>query len=350
MIQTKDSVRALEEYYVLQDHSVIKLNQNESPLDVPKHLKEKILNRLNEWHFNRYAANRPEALHEAIAAYTGHPAEGIIAGNGSNELIQAVLAAFCDAGDKILVVSPGFSVYTRVAKITGLGVVDIPLREDLAFNVPAIVKHAGDVDMLIFANPNAPTGTVMTMNDIREIAENFNGPIVIDEAYFEFHRDSALPLMQSHENIIILRTFSKAFSLAGLRLGYLMAVPRLATDIEKAKLPFSVGILGQIAGEVLMRNHHVVDQLADEIIDERDRLIKTMQAMDGIHVVESHTNFILFSVAGKQATDVHESIYKRGVLLRYLGGERLRDYIRVSVGTREENDTFLNILSDVASS
>jgi len=348
MRYVKESVKNLSEYYVLQDFSVIKLNQNESPYDVPEVLKKEILDRLSKTEWNRYCENRPSRLIKTISDFTKFPEEGIVAGNASNEIIQAVFAGFCREGDKIVVISPGFSVYPRLAQIYEMEVVSVPLLTNFEFDVPGIVEAAKEVKMVILPSPNNPTGTSISIDDVIQITENIKGIFVLDEAYIEFHKKSAQEYINKYENLVIIRTFSKAFSLAGLRLGYLLAQPHITKELEKAKLPFSVGIFQQIAGEVLMKNYHIIKKNVDAINDERNKLIEQVSSLSKVQPIPSSANFFIFSVDGFDAKQAYDYFYKNGILLRHFGETRLKDYLRVTIGKPEENDKFMAVLKKLA--
>jgi len=343
----KDSVKQLENYVVSQDQSVIKLNQNESAYDVPNGLKEEIIHRLERQNWNRYCENRPDGLISAIAAYRNFPEQGILAGNGSNEMIQTVISGTCREGDRIVVVSPGFSVYPRLAKIWNIDTISVPLRDDFSFDVPIIIEKAQNARMVILASPNNPTGSVLQPDEISKILESIPGIFVLDEAYFEFHGDTAQDLIEKNERLIILGTFSKAFSLAGLRLGYLLAQPAVAQQLEKAKLPFSVGIFQQIAGEILLKNRDQLQPVIDEIIEQRDWLFGQVSQRETVSAVASAANFFLFRLSGFDGAGLFKEFYKRGILLRHFRDERISDFLRVSIGTPKENKKFLQILDEI---
>ncbi len=348
MRNLKQVLMELDTYYVLQDDEVIKLNQNESPYDVPSELKAEIQEKLQLAAWNRYAELRPQSLINAISEYTNYPTDGIIPGNGSNEMIQTLMNAFCYSGDKILVITPGFSVYPRLAKIMDMEVIEVPLLSDFGFDVPKIIEKAADVQLLFLAIPNAPTGTILKVKQIEEIAHNINGTLVVDEAYYEFYGHSAQSLLKTIDNLVVIRTCSKAFSLAGLRLGYMLANPEAAIHIEKAKLPFSVGVFQQIAGEILMKNYSYIQKIAGQIVEERERILREMRAFPNLKVVPSYTNFILFEIANKAAKEVYQAFYEKGVLIRVFKGGRLDSYVRMTVGSPYENNVFLKKLMQIA--
>ena len=340
----KESVTSLSEYYVLQDHSVVKLNQNESPYDVPAELKNEILDRLAKTEWNRYCENRPSELIKAISDFTKFPEEGIVAGNASNEIIQAVFAGFCRQGDKIVVITPGFSVYPRLAQIYEIDVASVPLLTNFEYDVPGIIEAAKDAKMVMLPSPNNPTATSISIDEVIQIAENINGIFILDEAYIEFHGETAQEFIHKYENLVIIRTFSKAFSLAGLRLGYLLAQPHIAKELEKAKLPFSVGIFQQIAGQVLMNNYPAIKKNVDIIIEERDKLFSQVSNIPNVHAIPTSANFFIFKVDGFNASQAYDYFYENGLLLRHFGDERLKDYVRVTIGKPDENEKFIAVL------
>jgi len=200
---------------------------------------------------------------------------------------------------------------------------------------------------MFLAVPNSPTGTALDFNQVKNIAESVPCVVAVDEAYHEFCGETVLPLISDHDNIVILRTFSKALRLAGLRLGYLLGPAPLIKEFKKAKLPFSVGLFQQIAGEILLRNSPLFLQSAEQINQEKDRVFDELEKMEGVNAVPSLANFILFEVQGVGAKDVFRELFDGGIVVRGFDSERLENMIRVTIGTPEENDTFLHILRDV---
>jgi len=342
----RDSVIELTEYFVLQNDSVAKLNQNESPYDLPPVLKKQILQKLSEINWNRYPSLRMSDLTEAITAYTGYSGSGIIVGNGSNEMIQTIFSSVCEPRDKVLLISPGFSIYPRVASLMNFEIVEVPLLKDFRFDIPSIIEKSRDVRMIILASPNNPTGTALSVKDIEEIGQKVRCLLVVDEAYFEFYGQTAQSLFNTLNNLVIIRTLSKAFGLAGIRFGYLMARPELVKQIQKAKLPFSVGIFQQITGQVVMCNTDHVKNCVNNIINERERIFLHLSEMEGIVPIPSFTNFILFEMKDKSAKSVFDSLYKKGVLVRYFDTQRLKNMLRVTIGTPAENDLFVKSLRE----
>lgn len=337
----------LPQYVVPQNGARIKLNQNESPFDVPEQLKKEILSRLENVSWNRYPACNAARIIKALSRYTNLSDDCIFVGNGSNEILQAIFSATCEQTDPVVFVSPGYSVFSRLAQILRLRVTTVPLLEDFRFDVTALMKEAARARLVVLATPNNPTGTTLSLKEIEAITACSNGVVVIDEAYYEFNKITAQVLLKTYNNLIITRTFSKAFGLAGLRLGYLLTQPENAREIEKARLPFSVGIFQQIAGEVLLGNSDVLDRVIQEIIDERERIFSLLRALPGITPIPSSANFILFHVEGMSAEAVFKTLYKKGVLIRHFNSERINKMLRVTIGKPAENDVFISCLQEL---
>ncbi len=343
----RKSIQELKEYSVPQDNYEVKLNQNESPYDVPKNLKEEISKRILSADWNRYPSRTAIPLVEAISEYTNFPREGIVAANASNEVLQGVFQTTCNAGDRLVAISPGFAIYPYLSQIMDLNLIEVPLLEDFSFDVPEIIKQGKDAKMVVLALPNNPTGTTISNEQIEEIAQNINGIFVVDEAYFEFSKKTAISLLDKYDNIIIIRTLSKAFGLAGLRLGYLLTNSMLASAVQKAKLPFSVGIFGQIAGEILLKKNEYIKDVVKKILDEKEKVFSELKRIQTIEPVPSFTNFILFKTQNVSGKDLFEEMYRRGVLLRFFNTPRLENILRVTVGEPEQNEIFIKTLKEV---
>ena len=347
MNTVRKTVLELTKYDVSQDRSVIKLNQNESPYDLPSELKSLVLKRLKKMKWNRYPFLAAKGLIGAISQHTGFSEAEIVIGNGSNEILSAVFQTFCEMGDKVVFVSPGFSIYPRLARIMGLEICEVPLLKNYSFNVDAIVENSHGAKMIVVASPNNPTGTVLSINQIKTILKGVNCPLVLDEAYFEFYGVSAQNLIYDFENLIIIRTFSKAFGLAGIRLGYLLAKREIAEAIRKIRLPFSVGMFQQIVGETVLSHSEFTKKYTEKIIKEREKLYDEMSRIPRIKPIRSKTNFIFFTLENILARDLFETLYKNNILIRYFDSEDLKYALRVTVGTSSQNNIFLEQLKKI---
>lgn len=348
MSMLRQSVEGIGAYVVDQDLSLIKLNQNESSLDVPADLKEEIFERLRRTGWNRYPIDGSGVLEERIAARTGFPVSGILAGNGSNELIQTLFIAACSKGDRAVTVKPSFSVYKRVAGLLGVELDEIPLGAGFAYDAEAIVERARGARMTILAVPNNPTGTTLPPADLERIARSTEGLLVIDEAYQEFQGWNAQELVSRFKNVVILRTMSKAWRLAGARLGYLLGREETAKALSKAKLPFSVDAFARTIGEVVIGRGDLLDAVVRTVRSERERVLRAMESIPGLSPIPSATNFVLFEVKDRPARNFFQALRDKGVLVRVYDEPDLKNYLRVTVGEPAENDAFLAAAREIA--
>src|ERR1043166_5755753 len=271
----KPAVRALRAYTLSPHRASIKLNQNENPWDAPARIKDEVLRRFAARNWSRYPDFVPTGLHERLAQFAGWKPDGVIAGNGSNELIQAVLMVTMGAGKRLLVSEPTFMLYRQVATVLDGEVEAVPLRPDLKYDTRALLKtiETRQPDVTIICSPNNPTGCVLDEHALRSMLNAAQGIVAIDEAYHEFAQRSVVPLLNEHENLVVLRTFSKAMAYAALRVGYLLASPDLVREIRKAVLPYNLNVFSQIAAEVALENYeHELRPLVKKILAERDRL------------------------------------------------------------------------------
>ena len=341
----RSALSDLNPYLVDQNTSGVKLNQNESPYDIPARFKKRILEALARQPWNRYPAHPPAGLIAAIARNAGVPKECVVVGNSSNEIIMAALQTICEPGDALVVVSPGFAIYPRVGRILGLTMPDVPLRGDFAFDLEPLKAAAQSAAAVILASPNNPTGTALGLGQIRDLCRKAKGIVVVDEAYHEFHGINAVRLLREHTNLVLIRTFSKAFNMAGIRLGYLIARPDLAKTIENVKLPFSVGPWQQAAGELILNQTPFRERIVKRIIKERGRVEAALKAIPGIVPVPSQTNFVLFEIKSGQPAEIIKDLARNGVLVRTFDHPRLKNHARVTIGTPAENSVFLRTLA-----
>lgn len=342
----KPEVRAIRAYHLPSLHASVKINQNENPFNAPEEIRREVLSRLERRPWSRYPPFVPSNLLEKLAAHTGWRADGILAGNGSNELIQALMTATVSHGTKVIVIEPTFTLYGQFTKILGGEVISVLLNDNLTFNVPRIASRQAlsKADMLFLCSPNNPTGCSISERDIRLLLRNTEGLVVVDQAYVEFGGDNFVPLLAEYPNLIILRTFSKAMAMAGLRVGYMLAAPELVQEINKAKLPYSINFFSVTAAEVALERFHYLEPLIDTIKSERNRLFAELQTIEGLIAVPSSANFILIRTR-IGATELFEALHARGILVRDVSKyPMLSDFVRITVGTHAENDRLLHEL------
>lgn len=346
----KGEVRALRAYSLSADRARVKINQNENPWDVPARIREETLRRLESRQWSRYPDFVPESLHARLAEFSHWRKDGIIAGNGSNELIQALLMVTVGPGKRVLICEPTFALYRQLTTVLGGEVISVPLTAELVYDRFALEKTVSDLqpDVTIVCSPNNPTGCVLMDDDLRTLLKSTNGLVVIDEAYHEFAGCSVVPLLRDHENLVVLRTFSKAMALAALRVGYLLAAPELACEISKAVLPYNLNAFSQTAAEVAVEMYEdELVPLVRRIIAERERLFGALRLIKGLEPVRSHANFMVVrsSINPKQ---VFAELLRRDILIRDISGyPMLKNYFRVSVGTPPENDLLLAALREI---
>jgi len=346
----KRRVRELRPYSLRPDRAPVKLNQNESPWDTPHEVKQETLRRVALRPWSRYPDFAPHRLHEKLARHCGWIAEGIIAGNGSNELIQALLMATISDGKRVLISEPTFALYRQIATILGADVISVPPTPDLNYDARSLVNtiQTQRPEITIICSPNNPTGCLISRPDLVSILKASSGLVVIDEAYGEFAGDTVVPLLQQHSNLIVLRTFSKAMALAGLRIGYLLAGSELVTEISKAMLPYYLNLVSQTAAEVALEMYNdKLKPVVELIRRERERLFAELQTISGVTPLRSHANFILVRSSLAPAR-VYQELLRRKLLIRDVSSyPLLQDCFRVSVGTPEENDLLTSALREI---
>lgn len=338
----RKEVKRLKGYALSQPPHQIKLNQNESPYDLPPALKKRVLERLAELCWNRYPAPFCDPLRKKIAEKEGWDSEGVLVSGGSNILIQAVVIAASVKG-KILTVTPGFSLYEIEGALLGNRVLTVPLcKEDFSLPLDVFLKRIKkeNPQIVFLANPNAPTGNLFGEEDLLAVLKTARGLVVVDEAYYPFSEFTLRPHLKRFSNLILIRTFSKAFSLGGVRLGYLLGSPKVVSEVLKVVLPFSVGALSQAIGEVVLADESYVPALVREIIEQREWLYGKLREIPSLKVYPSRANFILFQTASHR--QVFEKILRAGILIRDVSSPHLPKALRVTVGSPEENRAFLS--------
>lgn len=347
----KPSVRRLEEYSVRSTPmtaDLIKLNQNENPFDLPPDLKSELVSEFLKRPWNRYPDVFPDALTAALSDDLSVPHESIIAANGSNELMYTILMSIVGSGTKVLIPVPTFFLYEKIVAVLEGSVVAVPAKEDLSFDTDAIIAAAQKEkpSLIVLNSPNSPTGQMLPIDDVKKIIGATDAIILIDEAYIEFADfPSAVSELSSCDRLIILRTFSKAFSMAGLRIGYLIAQPGLCAEMRKPKIPFTVNhFSAAVAMHLLKRTTMITERIA-RIKEGKRMLFEGLGAVDGIKVFPSQTNFLIFKPRG-DARSLFEYLLSRHVLIRDVGAYPMLDNtLRVNAGTEEENGIFLDTVT-----
>jgi histidinol-phosphate aminotransferase len=381
----KPSVRSLSAYTLTLREAPVKVNQNENPWDLPEAVKRRVLERALARPWSRYPDFDPKELLEALARFSGWRADGILAGNGSNEAIEALLLVTVSPGTKVVIPEPTFTLYALMTTVLGGEPVRVPMllssrgtsvlpgpegsawiadpsspgrteapRGDkvtptsaFSYDVEALLRsrEENQASVTIVCSPNNPTGTCLPLSDVERLCRAGDGLVVIDEAYHEFSGETAVPLLERHPNLVVLRTFSKAMALAGLRVGYLLASPELVREINKARLPYNVNFFSQMAAMAALEEKEALAASVRRLVGERERLLARLADVPGVRALPSRANFFLVECLSVDPRAVFASMLRRGVLVRDVTSyPMLSRCLRVSVGTEAENDAFLHAL------
>src|SRR6266581_4086359 len=336
----KPRVRAQAAYTLQAPEARRKLNQNESPFDVPVAVKDAVLARVRDAAWNRYPAFTPAELLARLAERHAWTPDGVLVGNGSNELIQATLAVTVAEGSAVVTPVPTFTLYRLLSEVYGGRHVGVPLTADFEFDVPALIRAAGAAAarVVVVNSPNNPTGTPFPEGGVERLLGQTGALIVVDEAYQDFGGPTAVPLLAEHPRLVVLRTFSKAMSLAGLRFGYALAHPAVAREIAKAKLPYNVNVVTLAAAAAALRHRPLLEERARRIVEHRGRLAARLAALPGLTVFPSAANFVLIRLHNTPAREVYRRLLDDyGILVRDVSGAtELAQCLRISVGTEED--------------
>ena len=342
----KNQVTALHGYTSPpQTGMIAKLNQNESPFDVPETIKTELLKKIGSLEWNLYPVNESPQLCEKLASRFNVAANQILLGNGSNQLLQTILTAALESGDRVLYCPPSFSLFDLFPVIYGGTLVKEFQAPGAAFPLDAVLQRIEQENpkIVLLCSPNNPTGSVISLDDLKTVCEKSSGLVFFDEAYAEFHTESAVDLVREYPNLIISRTFSKAFSLAGLRFGYFISTASNIEQLRKVNLPYNVNLMTEQIALRLLDEQDLIQKNVKYISDERDRVYKEMSGLSGITVYPSAANFILFKTNDGKKT--FQQLKDKKVLVRDVSGYDLcENHLRVSIGLREHNNLFLEIL------
>ena len=327
------------------------VSANESPYNIPAPVRERIVERIAGLAFNRYPDPLANTLRDELAAMYGLQRGNVILGNGGDELLFNLMLTWGGPGRTLMNFPPCFSIYELNAQITGTKVVSIPrVGYDYRIDVDAAVERlaAGDVDVVILTSPNNPTGCCCPVEDIRRILDATDALVLVDEAYIEFAPEkTSLPLLAEYENLLILHTFSKAFSAAGVRLGYYLGHASVITEFMKVRQAYSVDSLSQVVGEELVAGRALLEVQAAAIVAQRPLLMEGLAALPGVDVHPSDANFVLVSVPN--ARELWSRLFEEhSVLVRNVSGDPLLPgCLRITVGTPEENARTLAALGQL---
>ncbi|MFZ1082222.1 MAG: histidinol-phosphate transaminase [Candidatus Kryptoniota bacterium] len=341
----RKSVLDLSPYAVSGHPAKIKLNQNESPFDIPADLKKEITEEFVRISWNRYPDVFSIKLPERFSEIYGLTVESFIVANGSNELIYTVEMSIVKDGTDVLIPQPTFYLYEKVAKILDGNLIKVFAKSDLHFDEQKILEQARRMKrgLVIISSPNNPTGKSAQNEFIIELLKSTDAIVLIDEAYIEFSQYyGTIELTKTYKNLVVLRTFSKAFSLAGLRVGYLVANPETAREILKVKIPFTVNPLSEFTALKLLEHRDIFKQRIEFLRQQRTAMINELRKLEGVNAIDSDANFFLFSTSSSAGELFEELLERKSVLVRDVSSyPMLEKYLRVNAGSKEESDYFI---------
>jgi len=340
-----ESPECLARRLKLRPSEVLKLNSSENFFIPREKLAAILLKVVEELDPRIYPHEEVSNFKEALSRYLGLSPDHIIIGNGGDQLIDLITRLFLDKDDEALSISPTFSMYCHSVNLQRSKYVEVPLKEDFSLDIEQILAKITPKSKLIFlCSPNNPTANQFKMDEVQSLIEEFEGLVFVDEAYVEFADYSITRLVEKFENLVVLRTFSKAFGLASLRLGYAISNQDLAKIVTKAQLPYAVNSIALKASSKMLETIKVVDKGVRDLKTERRRLIKRLNEIEGVTAFDSKANFVLFRTE-KSSSKVCESLVERGILVKDISKVlNFSNCLRTTVGLPEMNNKLLAAL------
>ncbi|MEX2275034.1 MAG: histidinol-phosphate transaminase [Actinomycetota bacterium] len=326
-----------------------RLNTNECPFPLPEDFSRDLARAVADIPLNRYPEGQATRLREDLADFAGHIPEGTWAANGSNEVLTQLLLAYGGPERSALVFEPTYPLHSRLSWLTHTRVERGELGGGFTLGDEEIARAvAVTPDVIFVCSPNNPTGNVQSPASVRTLAEAVpEALVIVDEAYIEFGGESALPLVASHPNVVVVRTLSKAFALAGVRLGYCLADPKVVDDLRVVRLPYHLSSLTQAAGITALQHVAEATSMLGAVRRERDRIVEVLSGFEGVTVFPSDANFVLFAPPdGCDARELWQRLLDRGVLVRDLTSS-IPQGLRVTAGAPHEVDLFLKVMEEV---
>ena len=326
---------------------LVKLNTNENPFP-PSPEVEKVVRAFDCSRLRRYPDPMADALRDAFASRWGVSRANVIAGNGSDDLLTMIFRAFSAPDRPVAVLDPSYSLYQELAAMQGAPVIRIRL-EMSTFALPGdLLEQAASANLLLIVRPNAPTGTLFPRETVKNICRNFDGIVVIDEAYADFAPDNCVDFARELPNVIVIRTFSKSYSMAGIRLGYGIAAEEIITGLMKLKDSDNLDMLTQTAGLAAFCDEAYFTARRNEVVSMREALVKELRKRD-FFVADSASNFLFVAPPGGDAKRLFDELRRRAVIVRYFSAPLTAAYLRITVGAPAENARLLAAIDEILS-
>ncbi len=339
-LRYRSKLAEMPSYDVVERPWKIKVNANECGMNLPPMVEDRIMGRLSRVAFNRYPNEDLENLMEAIADNYGLQKENVLIGNGSSEIIEKLFFAFGGRNMTIVYPQPSFSMYKIYAKAAEAKSIAVDLNpEDYSLNVRAFIQTVNDskASLAVICNPNNPTGNALSLDEIEDIAQHTSCALLVDEAYVEFYGQSATALLKKYPKLLVARTFSKAYGLAAIRCGYLLGDAEVINMVAKTFMPYHMDVLTLVTADTVFQMRDEYVPRIQQMIAERNRMSALYAELPGFTVYPSQTNFIL--VKYDKAVAMNEDLAAQSIGLRSFGSAPgLENCLRISMGTREEND------------
>lgn len=327
-----------------REGACIKLNTNENPYPPSPLVLERVRAALDDG-LRRYPDAGATGVRRRLADLFGYDADCFVVGNGSDELLNIAVRCFAGAGDRVAFAAPTYPYYQKLIDLQDARAQAVDFDE--SFALPGALADA-DARVTLVPNPNSPSGTAVSSDALSDLARDLSGLLIVDEAYVDFAREGALDLVRRHDNVIVMRTLSKSFSLAGMRIGFCLSTPEIAAGLWKVKEHYNLNTLSQIAAEAALDDVAWMQGNARRIVATRQTLTTRLRDF-GFHVWDSEANFVLARVPeGAAAPALYQGLREHGILVRYFGTDRrLADCLRITVGSDDETGQLLGVLQEL---
>lgn len=346
----RPEVKAISPYKGEQDDFEVEINLsgNESPFALPEKIKEQFKRRFDQHNINRYPEIYSERLHQTLADYLSRELEQeistaeVIAGNGSDEILDMLVRTFVEPGDVVLSQAPTFSMYQYFTEINGGQYKKIALDEDFKFEKLKAKIDQLKPKLIFLCSPNNPTGEIIERELILKLADYFEGPLIVDEAYADFSEIDLMPDVKDYPNLAVTRTFSKAFGLAGIRFGYLYGNQILVEELQKLLKPYNLNSLTDMLACLILENNDIIKERIEFIKKERQKLYQNLNQYQKWQLYPSMANFLY--IEGKKTIEFKKILNQRGIKIRSYNNEP--PAIRITIGSREENEAVLEAFAE----